>query len=325
MKKLFKIALVSMLLMGFTACSSAVDDDLIVIGGIQFVEHPALDAATEGFKDGLKDAGYIDGENYNFVLKNAQGDMSNSETIATTFVNEGVDLIFANATPTAQAAANKTDSIPIIITAVTDPFEAGLVDSNEGPTNTNVTGTSDLTPVKQQADLIKGMFPEAKVIGILYTSSEENSLIQKDNATDIFEAAGYSVVTESISDTSVIKSVTDSIISKIDVLYIPTDNLLAENMPQVSQIAIDNQVPVFGGEPNQVESGALVTIGVNYYNLGFETGKMAALVLDGSDPSTLAINYLPIEECEIVINTTTAKALGYEISEEYQSQARLVE
>jgi putative ABC transport system substrate-binding protein len=333
MRKLLKLLMASLMVLSLAACSDTATDEngevsttdkVFNVGILQLVEHPALDSATQGFYDAMAERGYIDGETVNYDKQNAQGDMSNCETIANKFVNAGVDLIFANATPAAQAAASKTSDIPIVITAVTDPESAGLVDTNE-LSNTNVTGTSDLTPVKEQIALLQDLLPNAKKVAIMYSSSEDNSIFQKDIAIAELEAAGLEYVEASVSDTTMIQSVTESLIGKVDAIYIPTDNLLAENMGTVSNITNENGIPVIVGEPGMVALGGLATYGIDYYNLGLSTGQIAADILEGADPSTMGITYLPAENCELVINQTTADLLGIEISAELLATAKIIE
>ncbi len=339
MKKVTKAIIASLLCAGLAACSSstaaaastaaastaaaASDKKSVKIGMIQYVQHDALDKATEGFKDALKDAGYIEGENLTLDEQNAQGDVSNCETIANTLVNEGVDLIFANATPAAQAVAAKTTSIPIVITSVTDPETSGLVASNNAPGN-NVTGTSDLTPVEQQIDLLLQLIPDAKKIGIMYNNSEDNSIFQAEIARTTAEAKGLETQDFTVSDSSQIQSVAESMIGKVDAVYIPTDNLLAEGMANVTQVTNVNNLPVIVGEEGMCANGGLATYGIDYYNLGVKAGLMAVQILEGADPSTMAIEYLPAEDCQLSINNTAADELGITIPDDIKAKANLV-
>lgn len=336
MKKFTRAFVASLLCAGLVGCSTssaavstaasgtaASGKKSVKIGMIQYVQHAALDKASQGFKDALKDAGYIEGENLTIDEQNAQGDVSNCETIANTLVNEGVDLIFANATPAAQAVAAKTDSIPIVITSVTDPETSGLVASNDAPGN-NVTGTSDLTPVEQQIDLLIELVPDAKKIGIMYNNSEDNSIFQADIARKAAEAKGLETVDYTVSDSSQIQSVAESMIGKVDAVYIPTDNLLAEGMANVAQVTNSNNLPVIVGEDGMCENGGLATYGIDYYNLGVKAGEMAVEILEGADPSTMAIEYLPSDECQLSINTTTADVLGITIPDDLKAKANLV-
>jgi len=332
MKKSLKKVLTLALVLLLVACNSGEsttapeteENKQITIGAIQFVEHPALDNATKGFKDALADNGFVEGENLTIDYHNAQADQSNCETIANKFVNANVDLIFANATPAAQAVAAKTSDIPIIITSVTDPESAGLVKSNDLP-ETNVSGTSDLTPVKEQIDLLLQLVPEAKTIGVMYTGSEENSIFQANIANEYIESLGLTYVEATVSDSNAIQQVTESLIGKVDALYIPTDNLLAEGMANVAQVTNNNGLPVVVGEGGMTKNGGLGTYGIDYYNLGYLAGEMAAKVLNGEDISKMPIGYLPAEECELTINKTVMEQLDISIEEDILSKAIIVD
>lgn len=239
-------------------------------------------------------------------------------------MNAKVDLIFANATPAAQAVASKTTDIPIIITSVTDPESSGLVKSNSLP-ETNVSGTSDLTPVKEQIDLLVQLLPDAKTIAVMYTGAEENSIFQANIAKDYIESLGLTYVEATVSDSNAIQQVTESLIGKVDAVYIPTDNLLAEGMANVSQVTNVNGLAAIVGEIGMVQNGGLATYGIDYYNLGYLAGEMAAKVLKGEDVSQMPIGYLPAEECELTLNKTTMEELNITISDEIISKANIVE
>lgn len=287
------------------------------------MEHAALDRATEGFKTALSDNGYVEGKNLTFDLQNAQGDLSNCETIANKLINEGVSLIFANATPAAQAVAAKTTDIPVVITSVTDPESSGLVESNTAPGG-NITGTSDLTPVQQQIDLLVQLLPEAETIAIMYTGSEDNSIFQAAIAKEAAEAAGLKTIEFTVTDSNSIQSVAQSMVGKVDAVYIPTDNLLAEGMANVASVCNANNLPVIVGESGMVENGGLASYGIDYYNLGYKTGEMAVKILKGADPASMPIEYLPTEECELTINQTAADELGLTIPEDLLAKAVIV-
>ncbi len=306
-----------------SSVASSSESDSVMIGGIQFMEHAALDRATEGFKTALSDNGYVEGKNLTFDLQNAQGDLSNCETIANKLINEGVSLIFANATPAAQAVAAKTTDIPVVITSVTDPESSGLVESNTAPGG-NITGTSDLTPVQQQIDLLVQLLPEAETIAIMYTGSEDNSIFQAAIAKEAAEAAGLKTIEFTVTDSNSIQSVAQSMVGKVDAVYIPTDNLLAEGMANVASVCNANNLPVIVGESGMVENGGLASYGIDYYNLGYKTGEMAVKILKGADPASMPIEYLPTEECELTINQTAADELGLTIPEDLLAKAVIV-
>ena len=280
------------------------------IGVIQLTEHVALDASNKGFVDGLKEEGIT----ADIDQQNAQGDQSACDTIATKFVNDKKDLVLAIATPAAQAMAGKTSDIPICVTAVTDPAVSGLVDSNELP-GTNVTGTSDLTPVKEQIDLLTKLLPDAKKVGILYCSAEDNSKFQAEIAEKEIKAKGLSAEVYTVSSTNEIQTVVESMVGKVDVIYSPTDNMIAQGMATVSMVATENKIPCIVGESGMVENGGLATYGIDYYNLGKVTAKMAAKILKGeAKPQDMPIEYLEVSKCELKINEEIAKELNIDTS-----------
>ncbi len=294
------------------------------IGIIQYAEHPALDQAYEGFVEGLKENGY-DTDAVEIDYKNAQGDQSNNKTIANTFVNDNVDLIYAIATPSAQAAANETKDIPIVVSAVTDPQTSGLVKSNDKP-DTNVTGTSDLNPIDAQIDLLKQMVPNAKKIAIMYCNAEDNSRFQADLAKKKAEDLDLEVVEATVTDSNQIQQVTESLVGKVDAIYVPTDNLLAEGMASLTQVTNANKIPTIVGEEVMVANGGLATYGLDYYELGKMAGKQAAEILKGeSDPKTMAIEYLPNEKCKLTINGKTVEEIGIEIPSDLKEEAEIIE
>ena len=304
MKKIVSLALLA----AVTLSTVAAKEKVLKIGVIQLVEHSALDANYKGFVDGLAEAGYVDGKNIKIDYQNAQGEQANCVTIAQKFVNSKDDLIFAIATPAAQAVANATKKIPVVISSVTDPESAKLVKSNKAP-GKNVTGTSDLTPCAAQMDLIKKLFPEAKTVGMLYCSSEQNSLFQVKLAEDACDKIGLKYVEATVSNSNEIQQVTQSLCGKVDVIYSPTDNMIAAGMPLVAKIATDNKVPTICGEEGMVKAGGLATYGINYYELGKQTAKMAVQILKGEKkPAEMPIEYL--STCDFVANQQTAKALG---------------
>ncbi|GHT86227.1 hypothetical protein FACS18947_5910 [Bacteroidia bacterium] len=280
------------------------------IGVLQLVQHAALDASNEGFFKALDDAGV----KYEADQQNAAGEASACQTIAETLVNNKSDLIFSIATPAAQAVAGVTTEIPIVLTAVTDPAGSGLVNSNAAPGG-NVTGTSDLTPVKEQMDLLKQILPEVKKVGILFCSAESNSAIQAQMAGAALDALGIEHEDLTVSSSNEIQAVVESAVDKVDALYTPTDNVIAAGMATVSMIAIDNKLPVIVGEDGMVQAGGLATYGINYYELGYKAGQMAAKILtEGTDPGSMPIGYLAADQCQLSVNDETAKALGLDVS-----------
>lgn len=289
------------------------------IGINQLVEHDALDASYKGFVDALAEAGYVEGKNLELDYQVAQGDMSTAGTIATKQVNDKPDLILSIATPSAQAVVNATKDIPVLVTAVTDPASAGLVASNEAPGG-NVSGTSDLTPVKKQIELLKQLVPDAKKIAVLYSSSEVNSVVQADLAKAAGKELGIEVIDSTVSNSNEIQQVVQSLVGKVDAVYAPTDNLIASSMSTVAQVANANNLPVICGEGGMVDNGGLATYGIDYYELGILTGKQAVKILEGTATTAdMPIEYLPDEKCTLQINSEVAKQLGIIIPEELQS------
>ena len=280
------------------------------IGVIQLVQHAALDLSNEGFIAALDDAGIA----YEVDQQNASGEQSNCLTIAEKLVSDKNDLILAIATPAAQAVAGVTEEIPILVTAVTDPAGSGLVNDNANP-GVNVSGTSDLTPVKEQIELLKQLLPEAKTVGLLYCSAESNSEIQIQMAKEACDANGLSYAEYTVPGSNEIQTVVESMVGKVDVIYTPTDNVIAAGMATVAMVANDNNIPCIVGEAGMVEAGGLATYGIDYYELGYMAGEQAVEILvNGADIAAMPIGYLPAERCEMTVNKTTAEALGIDIS-----------
>ena len=291
-----------------------VDGKTYKIGVSKMMDHPALNKSEEGFVAALKDKGYEEGVNVEYDFQNGQGETSNLNTIATQFVGNNVDLIFAIATPAAQACLGQTQTIPIIGTAITDFADAGLVNSNDNP-GTNVSGTTDMNPIEEQIDLMLELFPETKTVGFLYSSSEDNSVLQVGIARDYIESKGLATVEKTIINTNDIQQATTSIVSECDAIYIPTDNNFASAMTMVGEICNEAKIPVFCGESGMVQTGGLGTLGINYYDLGYQAGLMAVKVLEGADISTMAIekstNY------EYCFNAAAVEACGITLPEKY--------
>ena len=280
------------------------------IGISQYVEHPALDSAREGFIDGLKEAGFEEGKNILIEIENAQADFATALSIANKFVSDKMDLILAIATPSAQSAAKVTKEIPIVITAVTDPVAAELVKSLENP-GTNVTGTTDMNPIKEQLALLKEILHEAKEVGILYNASEANSVVQVEIAKNAAQELGLNIVEDTVSNTSEVNQVAQSIAPRVDAFYIPTDNTVASAIGAVVKVCIDEKIPIIGSERGHVEGGALATLGIDYYLLGKQSGAIAARILNGEDPASIPIE--GSKDLKLTINKGTAEALGINI------------
>ncbi len=317
-KKIF-VVLLAITLVGGLLIGCGKRKDLIKIGINQLVSHEALDASYQGFVDALADSGYLDGENIKIDYQNAQNDPATLNTIATKLVNDGSDLILAIATPSAQAVANATRDIPILVTAVTDPAGSDLVESNEAPGG-NISGTSDLTPIKLQIQLLTKLVPEAKTIAILYSSSESNSKIQVEIVKEAAKELNLETVEATVSNTNDIEQVVQSLVGKVDAIYAPTDNTIASGMPTVAMVANPNGIPIICGEEGMVGKGGLATYGINYYKLGWLTGKQAVRIIkDDAKPATMPIEYLPEDEYTVTINEEVAKQLGIVIPKELLS------
>ena len=289
------------------------------IGAIQLLQHPALDSAYQGFVDQLKADGFVEGQNLTIDFQNAQNDQSNCNTIANKFKSENLDLVLAISTPAAQAVANVITDTPVLFTAVTDPVSAKLVQSDDTP-GTNCTGTSDLTPVADQLKMLQEVCPNVKNVGVFYTSSEANSVEQADIAKTEGAKLGFNMTDYTISSSNEITQVLNSMIGRVDAIYIPTDNTLANAMATVMLVTEPNKIPVVGGEEGMVSSGATMTLGIDYYKLGQQTGDMAAQILEGkAKPQTLPIEYQT--DFAYAVNTKDASAIGITFPPDILSKA----
>lgn len=290
--------------------SSEVSADAKKVGVLQYVQHPALDKANEGFVAALEEAGI----EVDIEQQNAGGEQSAAQTIANKLVNDKKDLILAIATPAAQAVAGATTDIPVVITAVTDPAASGLVESNDAPGG-NVTGSSDLTPVADQIELLTKLLPEAKNVGILYCTAEANSKLQAEMAMNALKEKGLTGVEYTVSSSNEIQTVVESMVGKVDAIYVPTDNVIAAGMTTVAMIATtEHKIPIIGAEAAHVENGALATYGIDYFEVGKLAGEQAVEILNGKSPADIPIAYLPKDKCKLTINEEVAKELGIDTS-----------
>ena len=296
MKKLFTILMAVLLIMSISGCSNGSDGsetsgeetaDKKTIGVVQLVQHAALDAATQGFVDEVKKA-FPDA---NIVVQNASGDSATCSTIVQGFVNDGVDLIMANATPALQAAVSATGDIPILGTSVTEYGVALGIDGFNGLVGSNVSGTSDLAPLDQQAQMIMDLFPETKTVGIIFCSNEANSKYQVEVVSKELEAKGVTVKTASFTDSNDIAMVCEDLCSQIDVLYIPTDNQAASCAETIANVVLEKKIPVIAGEEGICTLCGIATLTISYYDLGVTTGQMAVKILNGEE----AIENMPIQ------------------------------
>jgi putative ABC transport system substrate-binding protein len=292
------------------------------VGIVQLVEHSALDAANKGFVDGLAKKGFQEGKNITYDRQNAQADQSNLQNIAQRFVNNKVDLICAIATPAAQTVANATKDIPIVGTAITDYKLAKLVRDPAKP-GTNVTGTTDMNPIKEQVAMLHEVFPQAKRVGVIYSSSEVNSQTQVDILKKEAAAVGLTVVEATVSNVNDIQQAARSLIGKVDVFYIPTDNVMASAMPTLTKVTNEAKLAVVCAEPGEVKAGGLLTLGIDYYQLGIQTGEMAADILNGkSKPQDMAIQSQ--KKFKVVINQKEADLLGVQIPDKFRKDAEIL-
>jgi putative ABC transport system substrate-binding protein len=287
------------------------DGKQVKVGIVQIVEHPALDAAREGFIAQMAKNGYEKDKQVVYDVKSAQGSMDTAITIAQKFQGDKVDLILAIATPAAQAAAQTTKDIPILFTAVTDPVAAGLVKSMDKPEG-NVTGTTDMNPVEEQLALVKELKPEAKSVGIIYNSGEVNSKVQVDAAKAASDKLGLAIYEAAITSPTEVKQAAESMVGKVDAFYIPTDNMVVSSIAAVLGVAEANKIPVVAGEENSVKSGAIATYGIDYGKLGEQTADMAAKILKGqAKPADMAVEKQA--EMKLVINKKAAEKMGVTI------------
>jgi len=290
------------------------------IGISQFVEHPALDSAREGFIEGLVEAGFTE-DNVEFINQNAQADFATAQSISQQFKNNNLDLILAIATPNAQAAANVITDTPVLFTAVTDPVEAGIVETMEAPGG-NLTGTTDMNPVAQQIELIKEFIPEITDLGVLYNPGEVNSVVQVDLVKETTAEMGIELHEGTVSNSSEVSLAASSLVGDVDAIYVPTDNIIVSALPSVLNITNQNNIPVFASENGQVRQGAIATLGIDYRLLGIQTGKMAARVLNGANPAEMPVE--SSEELKLYLNTKAAENLNLEIPAQVLDRADVI-
>ena len=293
---------------------SAEENETYTVGICQLGQHEALDAATQGFIDALTEAM---GDQVEILeVQNAQGDSNTCSTIINDFVSKDVDLILANATPALQAAAAGTSEIPILGTSVTEYGVALGLDDFDGTVGGNISGTSDLAPLDQQAAMLNELFPDAKNVGLLYCSAEANSQYQVDTVQAALEELGYTCTQYAFSDSNDLSSVTTTAATESDVIYVPTDNTVASNTEIINNICLPAEVPVIAGEEGICAGCGVATLSISYYDLGVATGKMAARILaDGEDISTMPIEYAP--EFTKKYNAAACETLGVTIPDDY--------
>lgn len=292
------------------------EDKVYKIGISKLMTHAALDLSEQGFVDALKASGLVEGVNLELTYRNGNGDESALNSIAQEFIANGDDLIFAIATPAAQTAAKQTSEIPIIATAVTDFIDAGLAESSSRP-GKNVSGTTDMSPIEEQIDLLLEVLPDVETLGLVYTASESNSVLQIDIAKAYAEKRGLATVERAIETADDIADVFSAIADECDAVYLPTDNLLASEMAAVAAVCEPAGLPVICAESGMVQAGGLCTLAIDYYDLGYQAGIMAVKVLGGSNITRLAIQ--KSSKFEYSFNSRTVEVLGITLPDKYLS------
>lgn len=287
----------------------------------QIVEHPALDAVRDGIKDELAEAGYEDGSSLTWKWESAQGQPATATQIAQKFVGERPDLIVAIATPSAQAAVATSEDIPIVFSAVTDPVAAELVPSLDAP-SALVTGVSDLSPIDQHLALIKEIIPTVATIGVVYNAGEANSVSLVDLIKAEAPGLELTVVEATVASSADVATAAESLIGKVDVIYVPTDNTVVSALESVLTVGADNQIPVFAGDTDSVERGAIAGISFDYYDVGRQTGDMVVRILNGEQPNEIPVE--TVETLQLAVNPAAAATMGVEIPAAVQSRADMV-
>lgn len=304
------LGLAGLLLLGGCSNNKKSDSGQSVkhVGVLQVVQHPSLDKAYEGFKKGLKEEGYVEGKNLKIDYQNAQNSQDNLKSMSEKLVNEKSDLILGIATPAAQSVANATQDIPTVVTAVTDLKAAKLVNSDAKP-GRNVTGTTDMVSIDKQIKLLLSIVPKAKTIGVMYNAGEANSKIQADLAIKALKKAGVKVLVKTANTTNDVQQVTETLAGKVQGIYVPTDNTFASASSIIGKVVKEKKIPLVAGSTDQVKTGGLASIGIDYEALGEQTGKMAAKILAGkAKPANMPVE--KANELKLVVNHKMAKALG---------------
>lgn len=300
-----------------------IDDSNKTVGILQYVSHPALNDIRQGVEDGLEKAGYKQGENLTIEYQNGQADQSNLDTMSQQLVQQDPDALVGIATPAAQSLANTTQDIPTVLGAVTDPVGANLVDDMQEPGG-NLTGVSDKAPVDQQMELTKELLPDTEKIGILYSSTEDNSKYQVAEAREEAENSGFEVETFPVPSTNEISQTVQTMTDEVDTIYVPLDNTIANAMPAVVNEADKTETPIIPSVDTMVEQGGLATISVNQYDLGVKSGEMVADILDGNaEPATTPI--YTFDTGDIIINQEQAEKLNIELPDSIKEDATYVE
>lgn len=323
LKKAAAILIAAAMTASLAACGSsssgsgsAGSDGTYTIGICQQMEHPALDAATEGFQDACKEK--FGEDNVEFDVQNAQGEQTMCSTIINNFVSSDVDLILANATLPLQTAAQATADIPILGTSVTDFASALGISDWTGATGVNISGTCDLAPIEEQEDMLTELLPEAKTVGILYCSAESNSKYQAELFETELEKDGIEYKEYTAADSNEIQSVVTNVVSECDAIYIPTDNTMASNTQIINNICLPAKVPVIAGEQGICSGCGIATLSISYYDIGYRAGEMAYEILaEGADISTMEIETAP--QVTKMYNPTICEELGITVPDDYEA------
>lgn len=319
LSKLMTAFMASSLLFG---CSSSGSTEMPTIGVAQLVSHTSLNTIRDAFTDQMEELGYEDGKNVSYDYADASGQINNLNSIMSQYQDENAAVVVAIATPTAQAAANISEEIPVVFSAVSDPVGAGLVESLEKPGG-NITGTSDEVQVDQILDLALQLVPEAKTVGFLYNASEANSVSNLESAKEYCDQKGLTLVEGTGSNLTELQSSASVLCEQVDILFAPNDNTVASGMAALSQIALDAQTPFFVGADSMVQDGGLATVGIDYEELGIETANMVDAILNGEDPSEMPVKVFK-DDLNIYINQSALDQLGLTLPEEIQNNERLV-
>ena len=313
MKKILSIVLIIAMVLAFASCSSGSAEGIYKVGICQLVQHEALDAATQGFKDALTEKL---GDKVSFIEHNASGDAATCITICNQLVAEGVDLMMGNATAALQAAAAASGTIPVVGTSITDYATALEIEDWTGKTGTNITGSADLVPLDQQAAIIQELFPDAKVVGILYCSAEPNSVYQSDVISGYLKDMGYTVEIFTFADSNDVANVTAAACAASDVVYIPTDNTAASCTETIANVAIPAGTPIVAGEAGICGGCGVATLAIDYYDVGYLAGEMAyEILVNGANPGDMEIQ--TVSEVQKLYNAANCEALGITVPEDY--------
>ncbi|MBQ4642628.1 MAG: ABC transporter substrate-binding protein [Oscillospiraceae bacterium] len=314
MKKIVSIILVLAMVLCMASCGAESVD--YKVGICQLVQHVALDAATQGFKDALTEKLAEEGKTVEFIEQNASGDAATCVTICNQLVAEGVDLMMGNATAALQAAAAASVTIPVVGTSITDYATALDIEGWTGKTGSNITGTADLAPLDQQAAMIQELFPDAKVVGILYCSAEPNSVYQSDVISGYLTDMGYEVEVFTFADSNDVANVTTAACAAADVIYIPTDNTAASCTETIANVAIPAGTPIVAGEAGICGGCGIATLSIDYYDIGYAAGEMAyEILVNGANPGDMEIQYAP--EVQKLYNAANCEALGISVPDDY--------